>query len=82
MTLTAGTKLGPYEIEAWRRRALTAHLMDGTESGLRAARLQPNVKAFSGESMFCSQCRGQLASEIEVITSDFGVEKSLCGWNR
>jgi hypothetical protein len=41
MTLTAGTKRGPYEIEApWRRRALTARVMDGTESGLRAARLQ------------------------------------------
>jgi hypothetical protein len=66
MTLTAGTKLGPYEIEApWRRRALTARVMDGTESGLRAARLQPNVKAFSGESMFCSQCRGQLASGMK-----------------
>ena len=44
MTLTAGTKLGPYEIEAWRRRALTAHLMDVTQSGLGAARLH-NLEA-------------------------------------
>ena len=67
MTLTAGTKLGPYEIEAWRRRALTAHLMDGTESGLRAARLQPNVKAFSGEpKLFSSHSRAgeTLGSEV------------------
>jgi hypothetical protein len=51
MTLTAGTKLGPYEHEAlWSRRALTAHLMDITQSGLRAARLQYSVSAFQGKS--------------------------------
>ena len=45
MTLTTGTKPGRYEIEApWRRRALTAHLMDVTQSGLGAARLH-NLEA-------------------------------------